>query len=98
MRRWILVLLSVAALSALIARAERSAGATSLPTAEATDWVRTADGWEPRAVLTATPPSKPFPLHPGLVAAMQMGASLVVLLAFPGRTAPVSSAASRRSL
>jgi hypothetical protein len=93
MRRWILVVLAVAVLSALIARAERVRSAEQNANAGGADWVRTADGWEPRAALTAKPLSRPLTLHPALVAAFQMGASLLVLLAFPGQAVPLSSTA-----
>ncbi len=98
MRRLLIVVLAVAVLSALIARAERSAGGDQQATTSgADDWVRTVDGWERRAALGARQSSKPVELHPAIVAAFQMGASLLVLLAFPGRAVPLSSTASAGS-
>lgn len=94
MRRWILVVLSVAALSSLIAWAERARSAEQHVNAGGADWVRTVDGWEPRAALRIQQPTKPIELHPAIVAAFQMGASLLVLLAFPGRAVPLSSTAA----
>jgi hypothetical protein len=94
MRRWILVVLTVALLSALIAQAERSRGAVPEAKAGGSDWVRTVDGWRPRAVLAAKAPSQPLGLHPALVAAFQLGASLLVLLAFPGQAVPLKSTAA----
>ncbi|QEG33306.1 hypothetical protein [Bythopirellula goksoeyrii] len=46
-------------------------------------WVRTVDGWEPASVITEMSPSLPS-LHPFLVAGFELGASVFVLLAFPG--------------
>jgi hypothetical protein len=47
-------------------------------------WVRTVDGWEPSSVLTlGPPPSGPPALHPGLVATLQLGLSLLALMALP---------------
>jgi hypothetical protein len=47
-------------------------------------WVRTSDGWEPGSVLTSQHTASVSPtLHPGLVAGLQLGASVFVLLAFP---------------
>ena len=50
------------------------------------NWVRTADGWEPSGVLRVeSRPATKDPLHPLLVASFQLGASLFALLAFPSR-------------
>ena len=57
-----------------------------------TDWIRTADGWEHRSVLSVVPPPPPPTLHPAVVGAFQLGFSLMVLLAFPRRTATTSPA------
>ena len=89
-RRCVLIILIVAALAAWISRAERVACATSLKN----DWVRTAEGWERRAGLNADRSRPPLGIHPGLIAAFQLGASLFALLAFPGRATPAP--ASRR--
>jgi hypothetical protein len=93
-RRCLLTIAIVALICSLINRAERVHGGAAF----ATDWVRTADGWESRAVLL--PPMAPAPqVHPGLVAAFQVGASLFCLLAFPARavaTVPGARPAVRR--
>jgi hypothetical protein len=89
MRRSILVIAIVAVLSAWIGRADRAAGVPRPPQ----DWIRTADGWEQRAALVVERPTQPTQVHPGLVAAFQLGASLLVLLAFPGRAVPVTARA-----
>jgi hypothetical protein len=90
MRRSILVIVIVAVLSAWIGRADRAAGVPRSPQ----DWIRTADGWEQRASLVVERPTQPTQVHPGLVAAFQLGVSLLVLLAFPGRAIPVAKPAS----
>ena len=47
-------------------------------------WVRTVDGWEPSLVLHLGPrPQGAPPLHPVLVASLQLGVSLFALLALP---------------
>jgi hypothetical protein len=91
LRRSLMTLLIVAALSAWINRAERAAG---LP-AEAGPWVRTSDGWQSRAAVEPQEVSSPPPVHPGVIAALQLGASLLFLVAFPARVAvqPVLRAA-----
>jgi hypothetical protein len=88
-RRSLLVILIVAVLSAWISRMERPAEATPYET----DWVRTADGWQSRTVLAARTSVQPLALHPGLVAAFQLGASLFVLLAIPANVSAVASPA-----
>jgi hypothetical protein len=85
-RRSILVIITVASLSYWIARVERAAG-QSYRTA---DWIRTADGWESRAVLAPRPAPLPA-IHPGLVAAFELTASLLVLVAFPGRAVAIAN-------
>jgi hypothetical protein len=82
-----LVIFLVAAICVLINQAERAARAG----AQRNDWVRTTDGWEPRRVLhpDITPPSPQ--VHPGLVAAFQLGASLLALVAFPSPAVPAAS-------
>ena len=88
MRRSLLIVFTVAALSAWISHVQQA------PVAAApTDWVRTVDGWQRRGVLelqTATPHEV---VHPGLVAAFQLGASAMALLAFPARAAVVRARA-----
>ena len=83
MRRSLFVILLVAGLSSVIARAER-------PLQEASSWVRTADGWQRRTAI-AEPREVAKPIHPGLVASFQLGASLLALAAFPARTRPADS-------
>lgn len=57
-------------------------------------WVRTIDGWEPSIVLQLGPrPQGPPPLHPVLVASLQLGVSLFALLALP-----TANLAARKSL
>ena len=87
MRRSLLVILIVAALSAWISQLERAPGATG----RQSDWVRTADGWESRQVLELHGAAPAFNLHPGLVAAFQLGASILFLAAFPGRALPAAA-------
>ena len=86
MKRSLLTILTVAAISGWISRGERAASV-----AEASDWVRTADGWEVRAVIEPYEPSVPPPVHPAVIAGLQLGASLFFLLAFHarGRVLPV---------
>jgi len=95
-RRSILIVLAVAALSVWIARAERApriAAAAQAASSSANDWVRTVDGWERRSALMAAPPVVSMNLHPGLLAAFQVGASLLALALFPGQALPVRKAA-----
>jgi len=78
----VLTLSAVAALSCCIAHLEQAQGQL----AAESNWVRTADGWEPSGVLRVeSRPSETTALHPLLVASFQLGASLFVLLAFPSR-------------
>ena len=80
MLRFLLTLGAVATLSyAAIHLEHAQAERNPLP-----DWVRTVDGWEPASVLsTEVAPALPS-LHPFVVAGFQLGASVFVLLAFPG--------------
>lgn len=98
MRRSVFTIVSVAALSAWIARAERAVGVTSHDprsiAAEADDWVRTAQGWQRRSALNASSSATPLPIHPALVAGFQIGFSLLVLVAFPVERRRVARAAS----
>jgi hypothetical protein len=89
--RSLLTILIVAATSAWLGRTERAAGVGELKYAAPNhpEWVRTADGWQHRIVLRPEPPSRAFDIHPGLVAAFQLGFSLLVLVAFPGKAVPV---------
>lgn len=91
MRRSVLTILLVAAISGWISHGERAAGD---PRSQ-TDWVRTADGWESRSVLAVQPRSALAEIHPGLVAAFQLTASLLALVAIPGRATPVKPAPAR---
>ena len=87
MKRSLLTILTVAAISGWISRGERAASV-----AEAGDWVRTADGWEVRAVIEPYEPSVPPPVHPAVIAGLQLGASLFFLVAFPARVRVLSGA------
>ncbi|MBA3483674.1 MAG: hypothetical protein H0T51_17840 [Pirellulales bacterium] len=80
MKRSLLTILTVAAISGWISRGERAASV-----AEASDWVRTADGWEVRQMVEPYEPSVPPPVHPAVIAGLQLGASLFFLVAFPAR-------------
>jgi hypothetical protein len=80
LKRSLLTILTVAAISGWIARGERAASI-----AQASDWVRTADGWEVRLVVEPHEPSAPPPVHPAVIAGLQLGASLFFLVAFPPR-------------
>jgi hypothetical protein len=96
LRRSVFIILAVAVLSAWINHCERAIGLSapsgaSHSTRPPTEWIRTADGWEPRAELDALPRTRGGRLHPALVAGFQLGASVFVLLAFPGRSAPTGS-------
>ncbi|HMO86447.1 MAG TPA: lipoprotein [Lacipirellulaceae bacterium] len=86
MRRSLLVIVAVAALSGWISHMERAAGVDG----PGDDWVRTVDGWERRASLTLPSPQRLPEVHPGLVACLQLAGSLAVLAAFPGRAAPAA--------
>ena len=89
MIRTLLVVLLVAGLSCWINQLEMVHGdsaslAYSTNLAQSTEWVFTADGWEPTAVLAGRSAS-PSLLHPLTVATMQLCGSLLVLMAFPSR-------------
>jgi hypothetical protein len=84
-RRHLLTFLTVVGISLYIAGGERASGGGRLTK----DWVRTAHGWESREVIQVTAQSAPPRLHPGLVAAFQLGASVFCLLAFPASAVPV---------
>ena len=92
MLRTLATVLIVAGISAWISWGERTAGLT----AYATDWVRTADGWESRRVVEPYRPLAPPAVHPGVIAGFQLLASLLVLAAFPAsaRTAEAPLAKS----
>ena len=81
MRRGLLTFLFVTAISGWISQGEQAVGLAS-PTG---DWVHTAAGWELRTALERTPRRAPVDIHPSLVAAFQLGASLFFLIAFPAR-------------
>ena len=84
MRRGLLTFLFVSAISGWICNGEQAIGLAST----AGDWVHTAQGWESRTVLERAPRRAPVDLHPGLIAAFQLGASLFFLIAFPARVSP----------
>lgn len=80
MHRSLLTILIVAAISGWISAGERAIGQPS-----AGEWVRTADGWEPREAVEPQEEFDAPPIHPGVLAAMQVGVSVMFLLAFPSR-------------
>jgi hypothetical protein len=80
MLRSLLTIMIVAAISGWISAGERAVGRST-----GNDWVRTADGWEPRIVLEPREPLTPPPIHPGIIAALQVSVSLMFLMAFPSR-------------
>jgi hypothetical protein len=86
-RRFLFTLLTVVGLSMLISGSEQAGGVSP----GAKDWVRTADGWESRHVVQARPRMAAPALHPGLVAAFQLGASVFCLLAFPAQVVALDS-------
>jgi hypothetical protein len=88
--RSILIILIVAAISGWISSGEHSAS----DAAHAADWVRTADGWESRAVLEHYEAPSPPAIHPVVIAAFQLLASLFFLTAFPARVSAVRRSAS----
>jgi hypothetical protein len=57
-----------------------------------TDWVRTVDGWESRHAVETHSRGAHAELHPGLVAAFLLGASIFSLVAFPARVVAKSTA------
>ncbi len=81
MLRMLLTLCAVATLSYAASNMEYAgADRPTLP-----NWVRTVDGWEPASVLSTELDHATLPtLHPFLVAGFELGASVFVLLAFPG--------------
>lgn len=80
MRRSLLSIAIVAAISGWISRGEHAVGRSA-----GDDWVRTAQGWQSRRVLQAPAPPAAPPVHPAVVASLQAGASLFFLIAFPSR-------------
>jgi len=88
--RNLLIILIVAAISSWINSGERAAG----DTAYAADWVRTADGWESRVVLEPYEAPSPPAIHPAVIAAFQLLASLFFLAAFPARVSVVARRAA----
>ncbi|MCC6491985.1 MAG: hypothetical protein IT424_03080 [Pirellulales bacterium] len=96
MRRCLLTIAIVAAISGWIAQGERAAGRP-----RGGEWIRTAQGWESRRVLAAAEIVRPPAVHPAVVAGLQLGASLFVLIALPSRVKVVrcqraETAAGRR--
>ncbi len=89
MIRTLLVVMLVAGLSCWIhhlamIRGDYAALSHAAHMAQPTEWVFTTDGWEPTAVLVSQSASSPC-LHPMSIAALQLGGSLLVLLAFPAK-------------
>jgi len=82
-------IVAVAVLSAGLAQLRDVQGQQQPAAADVTQiaWVRTVDGWEPSAVLhlESRPQGTP-PVHPALVASLQLGVSLFALLALPTAT------------
>jgi hypothetical protein len=78
------IIATVAAIAAVISHFE-SAHAERQTPVQPIAWVRTVDGWEKSAVLTAESASTQPSLHPFLVASFEVGASLFALFAFPSR-------------
>jgi hypothetical protein len=87
--RSVLIILIVAVISSWISSGER----TGADAAHAADWVRTADGWESRAVLDPYEPPAPPAVHPAVIAVLQLLASLFFLAAFPSRVSLVGQGA-----
>ncbi|HEX6961794.1 MAG TPA: hypothetical protein VF175_08010 [Lacipirellula sp.] len=81
MIRSLLTILIVAAISGWISYGNGSVG----DAAYATDWVRTADGWESRQALEPFEHSTPPAVHPAVIAGLQLLASAFFLAAFPAR-------------
>lgn len=78
--RWVaavlLVLLGLGFVAAVLPR--------SGPEGRAPDpWRRTAAGWERWSQWPTAPPPAPPPLHPAVVAALQLGISLLALAGLP---------------
>jgi hypothetical protein len=101
----LLIVLAVAALSSWIASAEHVPPVAAAPAAArpASEWIRTTAGWERRGALTPGPIIPPVNIHPGVVAGLQLTASLLALMIFPVHAvparppaAPAPSAAHRR--
>ncbi|BBO36447.1 hypothetical protein [Lacipirellula parvula] len=80
MKRSLLTILLVAAISGWISAGERAAGRSP-----GGDWVRTRDGWESRFVVEPHETTALPTIHPGVIAGLQLGASLFFLLAFPSQ-------------
>jgi hypothetical protein len=83
--RSILIILIVAAISSWISGSEHPASNA----AYGAEWVRTADGWESRDVLEPYQTPSPPAVHPLVIAAFQLLASLFFLTAFPARVSAV---------
>jgi hypothetical protein len=90
-RRSLLTILIVAAISGWISRAERVSTA-----ADPTAWVRTSAGWESRAAVEAGPPAPPA-IHPAVIASMELCASLFFLVAVPARVRLLATCPAARS-
>jgi len=86
LHRCIFTILAVAAISGALGRIDAARGQR-----DPGDWVRTAQGWESRAILATPAPSQPPRLHPFAVAAFQLSASLLVLVGLPTRVTHVKA-------
>jgi hypothetical protein len=86
--RNVLVILVVAAISGWINGSEHARSDVY-----ATQWVRTVDGWESRAVVEPYDPPRPPAIHPFVIAGLQLLASLFFLAAFPARVSVVRQSA-----
>lgn len=82
MLRSLLIILTVAAIAGWISTGERAIGNSA---AGVGNWIRTADGWEPRYVVESQDEDPSFAIHPAVVAILQVGVSLFFLLACPSR-------------
>ena len=83
MRRSLLTFLTVVCLASWIQGLESAAG---VPRPKI-QWVRTVEGWESRHAVDVRSQRGRGELHPGLVAAFILGASIFSLVAFPARVA-----------
>jgi len=81
-----LTIVAVAVLSAGLAYLRDAQGQRSeIAQPQHTAWIRTVDGWEPSTVLQVKlRPAAAPPLHPALVASLQLGLSFFALLAASG--------------
>jgi len=92
MRRFWLTFLTVVCLAGWLQGIENAVG-VSRPKVE---WVRTVDGWQSRDAVAVDAATTRGELHPGLVAAFLLGASVFCLVAFPARVTPHAVAGGTR--